>query len=376
MPGTIPKVTWPQALAWRMERHLLEPIGNRTVADVVRRLCGVQAQVASSAELAIRLRRQSSRPGEVARALADGRLVKTWAMRGALHLLTPEEGGAFLSLFADARPWARPVWVRHFGLTPGGIERLRQAVRDELDGKVLTREELVAAVVKRRGLANVAEALGSGWGTLLKPLAWQGDLCFGPSRGNRVTFMLPESASSRWAGLPDPEEGAGIAVRAYLGAYGPANADAFGAWLSGGWFGKRKLRGMFAALGDEVAEVEVDGERAFILARDLDALASAKPTHTVRLRGGFDQWVLGPGTDDGHVTPAKRRREVSKQSGWISPVVVAGGVVCGTWERIGDVVAIAWFKEAGPIPRHDLQPEVARLSTIVDRELRPTFRRA
>jgi len=312
---------------------MLEPIGDRPVADVVRRLCGVQAQVASSAELAIRLRRQSSRAGETARALADGRLVKTWAMRGALHLLTPEEGGAFLSLFADARPWVRPVWVRHFGLTPDGIERLREAVREELDGKVLTREELAAAVVKRRGLTKVAEALRSGWGTLLKPLAWQGDLVFGPSRGNRVTFMLPEAASSRWVGLPEPEEAAAIAVRAYLGAYGPASADAFGAWLSGGWFGKRKLREMFDALGDDLAELDVEGARAFILAKDLDAVASAKPTSTVRLLGGFDQWVLGPGTDDGHVTPAKRRREVSKQSGWISPVIVFGGVVCGTWDR-------------------------------------------
>ena len=376
MPGKIPKVTWPQALAWRMARHLLEPIGKRPVTDVARRLCGVQAQVASSAELAIRLRRQSSRPGEVGRALADGRLIKTWAMRGALHLLAPEEGGAFLSLFADARPWARPVWVRHFGLTPNGIERLRQAAREELDGKVLTREELVEALVSRRGLAKVAVALRSGWGTLLKPLAWQGDLAFGPSRGNRVTFMLPEAASSRWAGLPEPEEASRIAIRAYLGAYGPASADAFGAWLSGGWFGKRKLRTMFDALGDDLVEVEVDGKRAFVLAADLDELASATPTSAVRLLGGFDQWVLGPGTADGHVTPTKRRAAVSKQSGWISPVVVAGGVVSGTWERSGDEVSVAWFKEAGRMPRHAIQDEIARLSAILDRDLRATFSRA
>jgi hypothetical protein len=376
MPGTIPTVTWPQALAWRMERHLLEPIGRRPVADVVRRLCGVQAQVAASAELAVRVRRQSSRSGEVARALADGRLVKTWAMRGALHLLTPEEGGVFLSLFADARPWERPVWARYFGMTPQRIELLRRAVRQELDGKVLTREELVAVVVKRRGLAKVSEALSSGWGTLLKPLAWQGDLCFGPSRGSRVTFMLPEAASSRWTGLPDADEGARRAIRAYLGAYGPATAEAFGAWLSGGWFGKRKLRSWFTALGDELAEVEIDGERAFVLAADLDGLASAKPTSAVRMLGGFDQWVLGPGTGDGHVTPAARRRDVSKQSGWISPVVVAGGVVRGTWERDGDQARIAWFKEVGRMPRHALHAEVARLSAILGRELRASFRLA
>src|SRR3990170_4062310 len=110
MPNPVPKVSWRQALAWRMERQLLEPIGRRPVADVVRRLCGVQAQVASSAELAVRLRRQSSRPGEVARALADGRLIKTWAMRGTLHLLAPEDAGALLSLMASGRSWELPSW--------------------------------------------------------------------------------------------------------------------------------------------------------------------------------------------------------------------------------------------------------------------------
>ena len=63
------KVTSRQALAWMMHRQLLDPIGRLPVAGVVRRLCGVQAQVASSAELAIRVRREASRPGEVGRAL-------------------------------------------------------------------------------------------------------------------------------------------------------------------------------------------------------------------------------------------------------------------------------------------------------------------
>src|SRR6266700_1627041 len=110
------KVTWRQALAFRMRRHLLDPGGTMAVPGVVRRLCGVQAQVASSAELAVRVRRRSSRKGEVARALSDGRLIKTWAMRGTLHLLTPEDGGAFLSLIASGRTWELPSWQRYFGM--------------------------------------------------------------------------------------------------------------------------------------------------------------------------------------------------------------------------------------------------------------------
>ena len=202
------EVSWPQALAWRMRRQFVDPVGRLPAVEVVRRLGGVQAQVASSAELAIRLRSHDCPSGAVARALADGRLLRTWAMRGTLHLLTPEEGGAFLSLLADGRSWERPSWQREFGVMPGDMGELRLAVREALVGRPLSRDELVAAVVARPRLAHLAPALRSGWGTVLKPLAWHGELCFGPSQGSRVTFVRPEAASPRWAGIPEPDQAA------------------------------------------------------------------------------------------------------------------------------------------------------------------------
>jgi hypothetical protein len=62
---------------------------------------------------------------------------------------------------------------------------------------------------------------------------------------------------------------------------------------------------------------------------------------------------------------------VSRQSGHISPVVLAGGAVRGTWELDGDRVRVAWFREAGRPPRNTLEAEVTRLSSILDRDLRP-----
>jgi hypothetical protein len=367
------RITLGQALAWRMQRHLLDPIGRRSVPEVVGRLCGVQAQVASSAELAIRVRRERSRRGEVDRALREGRLIKTWAMRGTLHLLTPEEAGAFLSLMAAGGSWERPSWQRYFGVSPKQIQALRRAARAALESGPLTREELAAAVTAQRGLRHVGEALGSSWGTLLKPLAWNGDLCHGPSRGTRVTFMRPEHASPRWRSVPGPDEAAPLAIAAYFRAYGPTTVEAFGNWLAGGYFGKRQLRTWFDALEDRLAEVDVDGERAFVLAEDLDGLASSTPTAVVRLLPGFDQYVLGPGTADGRVVPKARRAAVSRQAGWISPVVLVGGVVCGTWELDGERVLVSWFGEAGRPPRRALRAEVARLSTILDRGLEPVI---
>jgi len=169
---------------------------------------------------------------------------------------------------------------------------LRKAVRVALEGGPLTRDELATAVGARRGLRHIGEGLRSSWGTLLKPLAWQGDLCCGPSRGNRVTYMRPGDASPRWTGLPDPDDAAPVAMKAYFRAYGPTTIDAFGNWLAGGWFGKRQLRTWFSALEPTLAEIDVEGERAYVFGEDVDELASTRPTTALRLLPGFDQYVL------------------------------------------------------------------------------------
>jgi hypothetical protein len=366
------RVTWPQALGWRMHRQLLDPIGSVSAVEVVRRLGGVQAQVASSAELKVRVRRAQSRAGDVGRALADGRLIKTWAMRGSLHLLTPEEGGAFLSMLAAGRSWELPSWQRYFGMQARHRDRMRAVVREALAGPALTREELIAAIVGERELSHLGDELRSGWGTLFKPLAFQGDLCYGPSQGNRVTFTRPDRASSRWAGVPDPDEAAPIVIRAYLAAYGPATTENLRNWLARGRVNIRRMRAWVAAMGDQLTQVEVDGEPAWIRTEDADELAAARPSTRVRLLPGFDEYVLGPGTDDGRVVAARRRSAVSRVAGWISPVVVARGTVAGTWELDGQALRVSWFREAGRVPQRAIRAEVARLSEILGRELSST----
>jgi hypothetical protein len=357
------------AHAWWMRRHLLDPLGDLSVPATVERLCGVQAQVASTAELAVALRSECPVAGAVARALKEGRIIKTWAMRGALHLLEPRQGAAFLALIAHARPWERPSWQRAFGMTTDLMAALREAVALALEGAVLTREELIRAIVARPGLQDAEARLRSGWGTLLKPLAWQGELCHGPRRGQHVTFMRPADASRAWEGLPDPDAAATVAVDAYLGTHGPATVDSFGAWMSGGFFGRRQLDAWFATQGERLARVDVDGQEAWMRTADVAELEATKPTAAVRLLPGFDQWVLAPGTAEGHIVAPGRRSLVSRQSGWISPVVVVGGPVTGTWELDKDAVRIAWFSEAGRPPKA-LASEVARLGGVVGRELR------
>jgi DNA glycosylase AlkZ-like len=48
---------------------------------------------------------------------------------------------------------------------------------------------------------------------------------------------------------------------------------------------------MLAALDDEVVEVAVDGQRAWVLAWDVDDMVSAKSPNEARLLPAFDPWV-------------------------------------------------------------------------------------
>jgi len=356
------RVTYDQVLAWRLRQQGLVPRTAATVEQIVERLAGVQAQVASSAELAIATRQRRPERGTVTKALDARTVVKTWTMRGTLHLHGAAHVGAYLSLMAAARTWEKPAWQRTFGVTPAQMEALGEAVDEALDDRVLTRQELTAALIDREGFADLEPQLTSGWGAVLKPLAWTGRLCHGPAQGTRVTFTSPRSWIPDWSGVPEPEEAAHTVIPAYLRAHGPATPATFDAWLTRGVSRKAALRSWFASLGHRLATVEVDGIECSLMAEDVDVLARTRPSHEVRLVAGFDQYVLAPGTGDVRIVGADRRKAVSRTAGWISPVVLYEGRVVGVWELADGTVDVRLFPEGAGVVKDGLEAEVEHLA--------------
>lgn len=356
-------VTADQVFAWRLNRHFVTAPTTADAPAVAERLAGVQAQVASAAETAVAVRRREGNADAVTDALAAGTLLKTWAMRGTLHAMVPEQAAAALSLIGSARTWEKPSWQKTFGATPEQVTALVAVVSEILAEQVLTRDELVEAVLAEPGFAHLAEQLRSGWGAVLKPLAWQGALCHGPARGTKVTFAGPGRMVPDWSGVPDPEVAAPILLRAYLGAHGPASPETFDAWLSRNSLRKTVVRGWFAALGDELTEVEVDGRSGWLPTEFADELATAELDGAVHLLGPFDQYVLGPGTADTTLLPAEHRAKVSRAAGWISPLVLVDGRIAGTWERAADELVVSMFD--GDFPKRELAAAAQRLAEAV-----------
>ncbi len=361
------RLTAEQVRGFRLRRQGLADRDGAGPVDVARRLVGVQAQVPSAAAQAVAVRTATGTvdDGTVDAALAAGALLRTWSMRGTLHLLAADRAPAVLALLASARSWDKGAWQREFA-TAAQMTALAAGAAEVLADAVLTREELTAALVAHTREPGLAEALGSGWGAVLKPLAWQGLLCHGPPAGARVTFTSPRVAVPGWPGLPDPDEAARTVVPAFLAAHGPATPAAFDAWLLRGATPKARLRRWFADLVADgtLTEVDVDGETRHARTADLDDLAAATPAGP-RLLGPFDPYVLGAGTGDPDLVPPAHRGEVSRAAGWIAPVVLAAGRVMGTWSVEEDRLAITWF--AGPVP--DLEDERAVWSRVLGRAL-------
>jgi len=288
--------------------------------DVAGRICGLHAQVLSAADLQLWSRVEEHARGDLERALWDERtVVKTWLMRGTLHIVPAHELPVYVGAL-DNRGEYGNAWLRAFGATDAQMERLIDSTAAALDGVCLTRAELIAAVKPKVGKAFAAQ-LESGWGTFLKPAARRGVLCFGPSRGQNVTFVRPD----QWLGVRFElgREGAcAELLRRYLRAFGPAGRRDFQLW-----FGSQRVRTQpWEAIADELVEVE---PRRFALEADVSHL-STKPAG-VKLLAGFDPYVLFPHTD--RPVPQEFMSRVSRTAGWISPTIVERGRVVGTWSH-------------------------------------------
>ncbi|MDL5158671.1 DNA glycosylase AlkZ-like family protein [Actinomycetospora termitidis] len=361
----VPRVPWSHALARRQARHLLSGDGATSPVEVAGRLLGVQAQVTSSAEQAVAVRGPAA--SSVRDGLADGSLVRTWAARGTLHVLDTAAAPDLLALLAAARSWEKGAWQREFA-TADEIARLADLVVDVVAGSSPTRDELVAALAPHVS-PELAGRLASGWGTLLKPLAWQGLLVNGEPRGSRPTFTAPP-----WRELPDPDTAARSVVPAYLDVHGPASPETFDAWLLRGATPRRTLRRWFAELVDEGAIVPVamhpDGapdaaETLYARAADVPGLSVPPPPQdSVRFLPAFDQWVLGPGTRDPHVLPPEHRSRVSRTAGWIAPVVIRSGRIVGTWSG-SDVADVELFPGETALPDDDVAAEQERWRRVL-----------
>jgi uncharacterized protein YcaQ len=370
-------LSWQQVRAWRLRRHHLDrraPAGD--LLAVAAAVCGLHAQLMSSAELTLWARVDDLEPGAVARALwEERRLVKTWAMRGTLHLLPAAEFSLWQAALSTYRHYLSPAWFRYFGVDREGLEALIAAIAEALAQHPLTRDELADEVGRLMGAAAVGDKLRGSWGALLKPAAFRGYLCFAPSTGQNVRFTRPD----RW--LPDdriqpvdPAAALRAVMRRFLAVSGPATREDVARWWG---IGPAAAGRVLAALGEDVAPVDVEGTAAWMLASDVAEAAGSAPPRSVRLLPAFDQYVVAASHHAECLLPGRLRDRVYRPQGWLSPVLLVDGRMDGIWrhERKGGrlAVAIEPFVAIPAWARAEAEAEAERLARFTGGRLDLTW---
>jgi hypothetical protein len=326
-PNPEVSLNWDRMLAWRQTRQFLD----RPLTDPVQVTSGVggiQTQVASSALQALAIR--SEKMPDIDRLLWQERtLVKTWAMRGTLHLLPASELGDWIGLLRR-RPWKiTPAWERYHGMTGKKLDAITDAIAEILSDEPMSREELAEAVVNKTKDRTLREALASGWGQVLKPAANRGLLAHGPPRGRNVTFVDPAAWLGRKIHEPDPVAATAVTLARFLDANGPATLTDFSRWLG---VDPKTGRELMAPHLDELVEVETEGHVGWLTPEGVKEAAKAEPADGTYLLPGFDPYTLAPLSHRDHIIPEGKVDEVSRAAGWIAPVILDKGRIVGTWE--------------------------------------------
>jgi hypothetical protein len=364
----VPRLSWAEVCARRLERHrLATPSPDARPADVVRAMGGAaHVQVMSAAELSIGLRTTGVTRADVRHALwVERSLVKTFGPRGTVHLLPAQDLPTWVGALSATPPppHSFPEDVR---LSPDQTEAVVEAVALALEDAELTVDELTEAVAEHAGpwagdlVMPAFQGTWPRWRQALHLAGMRGVLCFGPTRGRKVTYTSPR----RW--LPGflPAEGFGSlagVVTGYLQAYGPATPQQFAQWLAAP---RQWAAGLFDSLAGELEQVEVDGTRAWVAAGD--TAAPPTPPRGVRLLPYFDAYAYAVGNQPRELLYPGRAAE--RASGNFQ-VLLVDGVVGGVWQqrRSGRRldVTVEPLVPLTPGRRRELDEQVGRAGAIL-----------
>ena len=321
------------------QRLVGEP--HATPADVVRFATCTQAQDYPASLAAVALRSADRSVAAVTRALDYGEVVRSWPMRGTLHLVAPEDLRWMLAIGPPRVENTAAKRRRDLGIDARTLGRARDATVAALEGgRRIARPALMQAW---RDAA--VDTDGQRGAHVFGALAVEALICLGPVTGRSQAVVLVDE----WV-APAPERDRDEAVQEwalrYFRSHGPATERDF-AWWTG--LTLTEVRRTVAAVADRLEQVEVDG-----VVHHMDPATPAlldgcraEVSRSVLLVPAFDELHLGYGDRSAVVPPEHARRVVD--GGMIHATVVASGRAVGTWRRP---------------PAPDGQPDVAPLTSL------------
>ncbi len=310
-------------------QRLAGPVSG-TAVEAVRWLTAIQAQDFASALTSVGLRTATRLRAEVVAAIDVGEIVRSWPMRGTLHLTAAEDLPWMVQLLAPRVIKASVARRSKLGLEGPHLHRARELTTAVLSGgRRLCRSDLFATW-ERAGLNRGGER-----GThILRYLAMTGTVVLGPTdgAGEQLVVLLDE-----WVRQPrhlERDEALGELALRYFRSHGPATTADLAAWCG---LTADDTRTALTLARPELLSCHIEGTEHFLDPETPNRLAAAREAcgGRVLLLPAFDEFLLGYRDRTAQLDPAHAHQIVPGGNGIFRPTVVSDGRVVGTWTRTG-----------------------------------------
>ena len=328
-----------------------------TPAAAVAHFGAVQAQDYRAALWALGQRVQGATEATIVQAIAEGRIVRTWPLRGTIHFVTPGDARWILGLSAGRVVRGMAGRHRQLGLTDDDFARSRRALVAALSGGQRLARPAAYATLEAAGVATT----GQRGIHILGRLALEGLLCFGPHEGKQPAFVLLDEWVPPGRTLAREEALAELARR-YFASHGPATLADF-VWWSG--LTATEARAGLEAVAGDLASDEFDGQTVWFAPAAAPAAPASPLAHLLPV---YDEYLVGY-RDRGAALPAEFAARPDSGNGIFRPPLLLDGQVAGTWTRQiakGEVVVtLRLFRALSEAERAAVAAAVARYGAFL-----------
>jgi len=293
-----------------------------TPGEVVRWMLALQGQDLPGAKWSVGLRAAGATEVDVEAACDSGEIVRSWPMRGTLHLVPGEDLGWLLATTSGRATASAASRRTALELTESDVEHARATVVARLGGgRRMTRDAILGAIAE-----DGVSTSGQRGYHILWYLAQTATLVLGPMDGRQQTYVLLDD----WVPAPrrlERDEALGEIAFRFFRSHGPATVGDLARWCG---LTVTDVRRGIAACGSRLATVDVDGVAYLVTPETLDA---GPATDAVHLLPGFDEYILGYRDRSAALAPEHFDAIVPGGNGMFKPTIVADGEVVGTWRR-------------------------------------------
>ncbi|MCL4249432.1 MAG: winged helix DNA-binding domain-containing protein [Anaerolineae bacterium] len=307
--------------AHRLHNQQIETPEKNTPTEVVAWLVAMQGQDYPGAKWSVGLRLPSSTDTDIEQAIAAHAIIRTWLIRGTLHLVAAADLRWVLALIASRLITGNARRYGQLELDEATLMRSNDLLADTLQGgKQLSRPELFD-ILESHGISTA----GQRGVYLLQRASLDGLICQSVVRGNYATFVHIDDVIPPVPAIPRDQALAEFARR-YFVSHGPANLKDYIAWSG---LTTAEARAGLEAVKAQLVEDSYAGETYWRPA----STPAAPAAPVVHMLPGFDEYVLGYRDRSAVLDPQHAQKICPGGNGVFYPTIVVDGQIVGTWKR-------------------------------------------